>query len=630
MHGFYSVSVAIPKLILGNCKANGENIIDIANHAKNSNIVLFPELCITGYTMGDLFLNQTLYTNQLKTLQNILQATTKLDTIIVLGLAIFESNRLYNCAAVLQNGSILGVVPKIYLPNKKEFYEKRYFTSGKDSTIEKITIFKEEVPFGNDLIFHDTKELSFGVEICEDLWAITPPSNQLASNGATLILNLSASNELISKAQYRKNLIESQSARALCAYAYASSGIGESTGDTLFGGDGLIAENGTVLARSERFAQTSQLITAQVDLEKLSWLRVNKSTFCDAPQSKNRKIVCSNTPEIIEFTRHIPPHPFVPTAPIEQKQRCNEIVQILTHSLIARMQRAKITKAVIGLSGGLDSTLALLVVNKAFEVMNWDKKDIIAITMPSFGTTNRTKNNAHRLCQSLQIELKEIDITPIVKLEFKAIQQDENLHDVTFENVQARVRTTILMNTANKEGGLVVGTGDMSEIALGWNTYNGDHMSMYGLNSGIPKTLIRYIIEDFKDQNIASDILDDILDTPISPELIPSKNDTITQETEEIIGPYELHDFFLYHMLKYGATPHKILFLAKHAFRDHYDEATIKKWLKLFLTRFFTQQFKRNAMPDGPKVGTISLNPRADWRMPSDSDFQEWINSLNS
>lgn len=631
MYGFYTVSVAIPKLLLGNCKANGQNIIDLSLEAKNSSIVLFPELCITGYSLGDLFFNQTLFENQNKALETILDSTKQLDTIIVIGLVVFDSGKLYNCAAVLQRGTILGVVPKIYLPNKKEFYEKRHFSSGRNCIQKEITLFGKQVPFGTDLIFGDECDLSFGIEICEDLWAVTPPSNQLATNGATLILNLSASNELIGKSNYREDLVKSQSARAMCAYAYSSSGVGESTGDTLFGGDGMIAEYGTILTQTTRFPRESQLITTEVDLQKLAWLRVSESSFGDMPQTQMRKIICNNVTKPNSISRYIDPYPFIPSARSEQKQRCDEIIHILTHALIGRMQRANIKKAVIGVSGGLDSTLALLVVNHAFETMNWDKRDIIAITMPSFGTTSRTKNNAIKLCEILSINIKEIEITEIVKKEFEAIGQNENDHDVTFENVQARVRTNILMNTANKDGGLVIGTGDMSEIALGWNTYNGDHMSMYGLNSGIPKTLIRYIIEDFATFNIdIKNVLDDILDTPVSPELLPSCEDTITQETEKIIGPYELHDFFLYHLLKYGATPPKIDFLANYAFEGKYNEVEIKKWLKLFLTRFFTQQFKRNTMPDGPKVGTISLNPRADWRMPSDANFQEWLESLNS
>lgn len=628
MYGFYRISVAVPELFLANTTKNAQNIIDLISSSLDSSIMLFPELCLTGYSVGDLFFNQNLYNNQIKALQDILKSTKSNNTIIVIGMAILDANRLYNCAVVLQQGEILGVVPKTYLPNKKEFYEKRHFTSGKDCTRHTIELCGQEVPFGVDLLFKDEHDLCFGIEICEDLWAITPPSNQIATNGATLILNLSASNELIGKSSYRQSLVETQSARAMCAYAYSSSGVGESTGDTVFGGDGMIAEYGSLLARTGRFESKSQLISAEVDLQKLAWLRLSETSFGDGARTANRNIKCATPPQPNKLTRTIDQNPFVPSNPILKNERCSEIVHILSHGLIGRMQRARIKKAVIGISGGLDSTLALLAVNHAFDMMKWNKSDIIAITMPGFGTTSRTKNNAVLLCEALGLNPREIPIGDIALGEFEAIGHDKDQHDVTYENVQARIRTSTLMNIANKEGGLVIGTGDMSEIALGWNTYNGDHMSMYGLNSGIPKTLIKYLIEYFQDDKKITHILQDILDTPVSPELLPSSEDTITQETEKLIGPYELHDFFLYHMLKYGARPSKILFLATHAYEGKYDKDTIKKWLRLFLTRFFTQQFKRNAMPDGPKVGMISLNPRADWRMPSDADLSEWLKDL--
>ncbi len=628
MYGFYRISVAVPELFLANTTKNAQNIIDLISSSPDSSILLFPELCLTGYSVGDLFFNQNLYDNQTNALQDILKSTKNNNTIIVIGMAILDANRLYNCAVVLQQGEILGVVPKTYLPNKKEFYEKRHFTSGKDCIDHTIELCGQEVPFGVDLLFKDEYDLCFGIEICEDLWALTPPSNQMATNGATLILNLSASNELIGKSSYRQSLVETQSARAMCAYAYSSSGVGESTGDTVFGGDGMIAEYGSLLARTGRFESKSQLISAEVDLQKLAWLRLSETSFGDGDRTATRNIKCATPPMPDKLTRAIDQNPFVPSNPMLKNERCTEIVHILSHGLIGRMQRARIKKAVIGISGGLDSTLALLAVNHAFDMMKWDKSDIIAITMPGFGTTSRTKNNAVLLCEALGLNPREIPISDIALGEFEAIGHDKDQHDVTYENVQARIRTSTLMNIANKEGGLVIGTGDMSEIALGWNTYNGDHMSMYGLNSGIPKTLIKYLIEYFQDDKKITDILEDILDTPVSPELLPSSEDTITQETEKLIGPYELHDFFLYHMLKYGARPSKILFLATHAYEGKYDKDTIKKWLRLFLTRFFTQQFKRNAMPDGPKVGMISLNPRADWRMPSDADLSEWLKDL--
>lgn len=625
MFGFYRISVAIPKLNLGNTSKNASSIINLINSAKESSILLFPELCLSGYSSGDLFFNQTLIDNQLISLKEILKATINNQTIVVIGMAIVETNRLYNCGIVIQDGKILGVVPKTYLPNKKEFYEKRHFASGKNIKNRYISICDQNVPFGTDLIFKDKEFLSFGIELCEDLWAVNPPSSQLALNGATLILNLSASNELVGKSEYRKELVVSQSARAMCAYAYCSSGMGESTSETIFGGDGMIAEYGSLLARTKRFSFDEQTISSDVDLQKLANLRMSESSFGDEPVSEHRVIECFDTPKLSTINRTFEKYPFVPFNEQTKHIRCSEIVDILSHSLIQRMQRANIKKAVIGVSGGLDSTFALLVINHAYELKNWDKGDIVAITMPGFGTTDKTKNSAMELCLALGIKFQSISIEELSLDGFEAIGHDKNTHDVTYENVQARNRTSVLMNMANKVGGLVIGTGDMSEIALGWNTYNGDHMSMYSLNSGVPKTLIKSLIEFFKEKEILTKVLDDILNTPVSPELLPANNGEITQETEKIIGPYELHDFFLYHMLKYGATPQKILFLANQTFSDTYDSQTIKKWLGVFIKRFFTQQFKRDVVPNGPKVGTISLNPRADWRMPSDMDFQEWL-----
>jgi NAD+ synthase (glutamine-hydrolysing) len=628
MFGFYRVSVAVPQLHLGNTSKNASSIVNLINSAKDSSVLLFPELCLSGYSAGDLFFNQTLLDNQIVALKEILNATKNNQTIVVVGMAIVETNRLYNCAIVIQDTKILGVVPKTYLPNKKEFYEKRHFVSGKDIKNHYINLCDQNVPFGVDLIFKDKEFLSFGIEICEDLWTINPPSNQLAINGATLILNLSASNELIGKSEYRKDLVASQSARAMCAYAYSSSGMGESTSETIFGGDGMIAEYGSLLARTERFSFEEQIISSDVDLQKLANLRMCESSFGDEPITTHRTIECFATPELSNINRIFEKFPFVPFDEHTKHIRCSEIIDILSHSLIQRMQRANIKKAVIGVSGGLDSTFALLAINHAFELQNWDKSDIVAITMPGFGTTSKTKNIAIELCNALSIKTKIISIEELSLEGFEAIGHDKNSHDITYENVQARNRTMVLMNMANKVGGLVIGTGDMSEIALGWNTYNGDHMSMYSLNSGIPKTLIKSLIEFFKEKETLEKILNEILNIPVSPELLPVSNDEITQETEKIIGPYELHDFFLYHMLKYGATPQKILFLANHTFGDTYDNETIKKWLGIFIKRFFTQQFKRDVVPNGPKVGTISLNPRADWRMPSDADLEEWLKEL--
>jgi len=632
MFGFYRVASAVNKTIVGNPRKNAEEVLTLIKeaHAKEVSVIVFPELTLTGYTASDLLLNQTLIASQNEALSTILKNIENINTIAIVGLAVFEADRLYNCAAVIQNGKVLGVVPKSYLPNKKEFYEKRQFTTGRDITRSTLDLLEVEVPFGVDLLFTDKKDMTFGVEICEDLWAVTPPSNHMASNGANLLLNLSASNELIGKHEYREELVRTQSARCMAAYIYSSAGVGESTTDTVFGGHAIISEYGSTLAQNERFQLKSNMITADVDLERLRWLRVNESSYGDGRRKKTRTIKVDTLPNISKIERDINPSPFVPSRYADKKHRCDEVVHIQAHGLIKRMSHAHIKKAVIGISGGLDSTLALLSTHKAFEMMGWDVKNIIAVTMPGFGTTTRTKSNAIQLCEALGVTLKTVDITDISLKEFEAIEHDKDEHSVTYENVQARARTSILMNMANKEGGLVIGTGDLSEIALGWSTYNGDHMSMYALNSGIPKTLIQYVIEYYKSNKEIADIIDDILDTPISPELLPHEGDEIVQETENIVGPYELHDFFLYHFIKYGAKPSKILHLATIAFDTKYDEGTINKWLKLFLRRFFTQQFKRSCMPDGPKVGTISLSPRADWKMASDVDFEVWLEGLNT
>ncbi len=631
MFGYYRIAAAVNKTLVGNPRKNAEEVITLIKeaHRKEVCVIVFPELTLTGYTASDLLMNQTLIASQNESLENILKDMKNINTIAILGIAVFEADRLYNCAAVIQNGRVLGVIPKSYLPNKKEFYEKRHFTTGRDITRTTLDLLDEEVPFGVDLLFADKKDMTFGVEICEDLWAVTPPSNHMASNGANLLFNLSASNELIGKHEYREELVRTQSGRCMAAYVYSSAGVGESTTDTVFGGHAIISEYGSILAQNKRFCMDSHLITADVDLERLRWLRLNESSYGDGRRKKTRVIKVDTLPQMSKIERPINPMPFVPSRYADKKHRCNEIVHIQAHGLIKRMSHAHIKKAVIGISGGLDSTLALLSTHKAFEMMDWDVQDIIAITMPGFGTTTRTKSNAMKLCVALGVTLKTVDINDISLKEFEAIDYDKDDLSVTYENVQARARTSILMNMANKESGLVIGTGDLSEIALGWSTYNGDHMSMYALNSGIPKTLIQYVIEYFKSNKDIAEVIDDILATPISPELLPHVADEIVQETESIVGPYELHDFFLYHFIKYGAKPSKILHLASIAFDTKYDEGTINKWLKVFLKRFFTQQFKRSCMPDGPKVGTISLSPRADWKMASDVDFEAWIVGLS-
>jgi NAD+ synthase (glutamine-hydrolysing) len=630
MFGFYKVAAISPMLKLGDFKSNS---IEIAKQIKNANknsasIALFSELTISGYTMGDLFFNSTTLNKQLDALQFILDETKELNIVSVIGVALKAYNRLYNCAVIIQNGKILGIVPKSYIPNKQEFYESRHFISGRDIVKEKINLLGSEVPFGVDLLFSDNKDLLFGVEICEDLWAVTPPSNHMASNGANLILNLSASNEIVGKAAYRSELVRTQSARLICAYAYASSGLGESGSDTIFGGDLIVAEYGSILKRDKSLSFDSKIVYADIDLERVSNIRLNDTSFAQARKKNTRIIELKNLNRPNEINRSFNPHPFVPKDKTKQLERANEITDIQAYALIRRMKAANIKKAIIGISGGLDSTLALLSTHKAFKIANWDFKDIVAITMPGFGTTGRTYNNAKKLCEILGVTFKDIDIKEICLNEFSAIGHDKEDLSVTYENVQARARTAILMNMANKVGGLVIGTGDLSEIALGWSTYNGDHMSMYGLNSGIPKTLIKYLIDSFAKDEL-EDVLKDILNTPISPELLPNENEQITQVTEDLVGPYELHDFFLYHFIREGFSAKKILFMAQKAF-SNYDEAEIKKWLKVFIKRFFTQQFKRNCMPDGVMVGTISLSPRANWRMPSDANFESFLEDLDS
>jgi NAD+ synthase (glutamine-hydrolysing) len=626
MYGFYRIATSVPKVQIANPSKNVENIIEILEeeNKNESSIVLFPELCITGYTAGDLFLNQNLLDSQNKALKKLLQRSEKYSLIAIVGIVVSFEHRLFNCAAVIQRGKILGIVPKSYLPNKNEFYEKRYFQSGIRIKSKTLKLLNQEIPFGVDLLFSDENDITFGIEICEDLWSILPPSNQMAINGANMIFNLSASNELVGKSSYRQELVKTQSARLVCAYIYSSSGVGESSSDTIFGGDALICEYGSVLAKTERFSLDNQTIRADIDLEKVIWLRNHESYFGDSIPTEVRVIKIAPAIKISKLNRYINKHPFVPYDEKVKKEVCEEITNIQAHGLIKRLTHINSKKVVIGISGGLDSTLALLATYKAYEILNYDFKGIIAITMPGFGTTSRTKSNAIKLCETLGVTIKEIPISDISLKEFEALGHDKNIHDVTYENVQARARTSILMNLANKEGAIVIGTGDLSEIALGWCTYNGDHMSMYSLNSGIPKTLISYLVEYFTYKNEIKEILIDILNTPISPELLPHDSDKISQETESIIGPYELHDFFLYHFLRYGAKPSKILFLADEAFEE-YSKDEIKKWLDIFIKRFFTQQFKRNAMPDGVKVGTISLSPRADWRMPSDASFEEWL-----
>ena len=631
MYGFYRVACGVPSLKLAEPMENAKEIEKLISKADNKKVcaILFPEMALTGYTVSDIFYNSTLYKEQNRAMEYLLECSRDTDIVIVLGIMLNIDERLYNCAALIQNGEIKGIVPKQHLPMRREFYEKRHFSDFRNvKDLKSVKYLGRDIPFGTSMIFSDYEGFVAGIEICEDLWALNPPSSSLALSGAKVIFNPSASNELIGKYEYREELVRTQSARTVSAYLYSSSGVGESSTDTVFGGDAMIAEYGSILSRAERFRFDNQLITADIDLDRVSSLRKGEGNFCDGGANA-RVVEIYKVPQTDEIERFIDPSPFVPSDESQKRRRCEEISSIQAYALIRRLKASYSKKAVIGISGGLDSTLALLSTYKAFMIDKRDPKDIIAVTMPGFGTTDRTYSNALKLCRELGVDLREIPIGDLAKKEFEAIGYDSNKRDVTYENVQARARTEILMNIANMEGGIVIGTGDLSEIALGWSTYNGDHMSMYAINSGIPKTLIRYIIEYFISvYSDIGDVLEDILDTPVSPELLPHDDGEISQKTEEIVGPYELHDFFLYHFVKYGFGVCKILYLAKRAFDGRYSDDEIKKWLRLFISRFISQQFKRSCMPDGPKVGTVSLSPRADWRMPSDISARMWIEEL--
>lgn len=632
---FLKVASACPITNVADVNFNVENIKNCIEEAieKNCKLVVFPELSITSYTCGDLFYQRQLLDKSEEALKDLCEFSRHKDILIAVGAPIEHKNLLYNSAVIILNGEILGIVPKSYLPNYSEFYEKRWFNSGLNLTNEKVSLsFSENIPFGTNLIFTcgDTK---IGFEICEDLWVTIPPSSYLSLLGANIICNLSSSNELVSKAEYRRNLISNQSARCMSAYIYSSSGVFESSTDLLFSGHLMICENGSTLCENERFQRHNEIITSTIDVDRLKSERLKNVSFRDSihfcPYDAEIIEFGFKNKEIINFNRYIDKHPFVPKNEIEREKRCKEIFNIQAAALAKRFSYTKLEKAVIGISGGLDSTLALLVIVKTFDMLGIDRKNIVTITMPGFGTTDRTYNNAINLCKHLNTETREINIVDACLQHFKDIGHDVDKHDVTYENVQARERTQILMDIANKEGGLLIGTGDLSELALGWATYNGDHMSMYSVNCSIPKTLVRYLVHYVAEKELSgevSEILLDILDTPVSPELLPKdKEGNIAQKTEDIVGPYELHDFFLYHFIKEGATPEKLSFLAKAAFKESYSNEEIEKWLNTFLRRFFTQQFKRSCLPDGPKVGSISLSPRGDLRMPSDASYNSWI-----
>ncbi len=629
--GFVKIACITPEMKLADCDFNAQKIIDNIRTAAALKVKIcsFPELALTGYTCGDLFLQSSLVNSALLNLTKITASTKDCDIISVIGFPFSYNNMLYNCAAVVYEGSILGIVPKSNIPDYSEFSESRYFTAGTEE-IQYVNICGQTVPFGTGLVFSckELAEFTFGVEICEDLLVGSSPSIKLAENGANLIINLSASNETIGKADYRKTVIKAKSGSLTCAYTYTNAGIGESTTDLVFSGHSLIAENGKVLCESEPYE--SGMIISDIDFSKISGERRRINT-CRYTDHGFEAVQFSMIPSKTELTRKISRSPFIPEKSKETKNRCIDILKMQTVGLMSRFKHIGAKTAVVGLSGGLDSTLALIVTVRAFEMLKLDTKGITAITMPCFGTTDRTYNNACELAKAYNVTLKEINIRKSVIQHFEDIGHDENIHDVTYENSQARERTQILMDYANRVNGIVIGTGDLSELALGWATYNGDHMSMYGVNASIPKTLVRHLVayEASVSENNLKDILLDILDTPVSPELLPpTENGNIAQKTEDLVGPYELHDFFLYYIIRYGFSPVKIFRLAQKAFSGIYDTQTILKWEKTFYRRFFAQQFKRSCMPDGPKVGSVTLSPRGDFRMPSDASAKIWLNEL--
>lgn len=632
-YGFIKVCAAVPDIKVADCAYNTKNIFECIKkaHEKKAKIAVFPELCITGYTCGDLFLQKTLLDNAKKSVSELLELTQNMDILSIVGLPMTVGGKLYNCAAVLYSGSVLAVIPKMNIPNYAEYYEARYFEKGSGKVTE-IGFNYETVPFGGNIIIRDKniENLGLAVEICEDLWTVNPPSNTYAGAGATIIANLSASNEVIAKKEYRRNLVSMQSAKLFAGYIYADAGIDESTTDVVFSGDSLICENGKLLARSKPFS--NDVIFAEIDVERLAYDRRKTTTYKSEISDECYVVETNFDFEETALTREIERLPFVPQDLKKRTEYSEEILSIQAYGLRKRLLHSCAKTAVVGISGGLDSTLALLVTARAFDICGLDRKNIIAVTMPCFGTTSRTYNNAVAMSEEIGASLREINIKDAVMQHFKDIGQDPNELDVTFENSQARERTQVLMDVANKTGGIVIGTGDMSEMALGWSTYNGDHMSMYGVNAGVPKTLIRYLVEyesaNMKNEKLRS-TLQDILNTPVSPELLPPENGEIAQKTEQFVGPYMLHDFFLYYMLRFGFSPSKIFHLAKYAFKEDYSRDEIIKWMKVFYRRFFMQQFKRSCIPDGPKVGSVALSPRGDWRMPSDASAALWLDEID-
>ena len=638
--GFIRVAAATPDIKVADCGYNADRIIELIRQAaeEDASIVVFPELCITGYTCGDLFLQKVLLDGAKKALVKIAKETADCDLLAFVGLPFEVDGKLYNCAAAINKGEVAALIPKKNIPSYSEFYEVRHFTpwKGGNRAVYAFDEMQDEhgitfMEFGDVLL--DFSDIIIGVEICEDLWVPEPPSGKLASQGATIICNLSASDEIIGKGEYREQLVKSQSARCVCGYIYADAGMGESTQDLIFSGHNLIAENGTIVGESKKF--TTGLTFGEIDLQRLTAERRKMNTFpIDGHARETFDFICVSvdvTPKNLDLKRRFPPMPFVPTDRDDLNSRCEEILTMQATGLATRLRHIGCKTAVIGLSGGLDSTLALIVAVHAFDMLGLDRKGILTVTMPCFGTTNRTKNNALSLAEAYGVELKEVNITAAVRQHFADIGQSESVTDVTFENGQARERTQVLMDIANQKGGIVIGTGDLSELALGWATYNGDHMSMYGVNASVPKTLVRHLVayeSRNTDDKRLSEVLDDVLATPVSPELLPPTEGEISQKTEDIVGPYELHDFFLYYMVRCGFPPKKILRIAEQSFEGRFDRDTIKKWLTVFLKRFFSQQFKRSCLPDGPKVGSVTLSPRGDWRMPSDACVRLWLEDL--
>ena len=632
-YGLIKVAAAIPGVRVADIDYNVQQIESLIAQAegKGVELIVFPELSLTGYTCQDLFRQQLLLDKAEESLFVLLDFTRKLDVIAVVGLPVRIGSLIYNCAAVIQHGCLLGVVPKTYLPNYGEFYEKRWFASATDLMPQEIYLAGSPVKVSNEpIVFRTCDGVGFGIEICEDVWAPLPPSNNLALAGADIILNLSATDELVGKHDYLCSLLAQQSARMMCGYVYSSCGFGESTQDVVYGGNAMIFENGKLLAEASRFALEPQMRIQQIDIDRLRCDRQTNTTFRTAQDGATARFIDAKpiTPRDFELIRPVSSNPFLPCKE-RMGESCEEILNIQTMGLCRRLQHTHCDKAVIGISGGLDSTLALLVTVRAFDRLGLPRKGIVGITMPGFGTTDRTHKNAVLLMNSLGTTQREISIVKAVSQHFEDIGHDANNHDVTYENSQARERTQILMDVANQVGGLVIGTGDLSELALGWCTYNGDQMSMYGVNASVPKTLVQYLIRYMAQSsmfNAQSSILMDVIDTPISPELTPADSEgNIQQKTEDLVGPYELHDFFLYYLLRWGFRPQKVFLLAQHAFKDKYDDETLRHWLQTFCRRFFSQQFKRSCMPDGPKVGSVSLSPRGDWRMPSDAMSTLWM-----